>query len=1290
MDAADFVAGSPSPNERLVSLRRYHSKHHRQRREDGFGHGIRQHRVRQSLSSDGTKTVLTIDGWNRTRSATTTNGSQTQATYTADFIGPQLQHVDDNARKQDFTWDGAGRTNSVVMTGAEQPRASQTVYDQAGRVVSSTFGEGTTGSFARAASTNPRSLAIAREFSKVENSYGGTNTELPVTTTSTEDGTHRQTWTLDHNTLGQTTHAGIAGNDFNFDHHFDESGNVTSSKTPARRGETTYDYDARSFNTAEHLPGPSQPTNVYAPDASGVLKQYTDPTGEPTKVTNDGIGRPVLREYYDGTFQEIHYDGTRIDFTRDRQKREQRFAYDDGGRLSEVKNASGVVLDHIDYENGHVIRWKTPDASTEFSDFDVDNHPQQITQHRLDANGNEIDTYTITHSWNGAGELMRTDMPSYQGMNAGARWATRLEFTHDANGNVETILRNGSPLMDAKFRSAGRPVTRNLTLPNGATLGRAYDYDDATGSVGRLSGMRVTVNGTIVTGSSILFEGLQRRSEQLLGVSDGARFTTWTYDDRGRVTGSVVATVDPQAVPFIGIPGASIVKLTDADFRTDLDRTVAGSNDTPSTITTESPRKGHKIGTITHGPNTESILYQGSGGEEVSVRSDDGRYHYDFDEKEHLRAITERLIPNGTQSRLLRVRYAHDAFGRIVGRRVEVSPVTSGRPPLESEWTLAPSDVVGNQPLPAATTFVWDPVTDNLAAIFVEGASRNGTTLANGGLVRQFIHGGMGMDDPIEVVTPDATLFPIFDEPGAGGLQAVIDETGHLLARNLTADPYGEEQLAIAAPAIDEVKLTAIKDASGNLSSVKVTMHATEPLDTATIAAGTRLAAVDTTGAIVRLSTTAPTQPDPYTIGWTLPVAEWTALATSSNAAAISIAAMSSLRSTTYGFQVPILPAPPDMLSSGNVFSSSALPIEIRDSISTVQQQFTTTGTDTPFTVPTVTALGVSNGNLVASLIVSPFQALPFTEPLTGLVNARNRFYEPRTGTFVSPDPLGNIDSGNLYTFAGGDPVNRKDPTGLYEDDIHFYATYYLSRLAGFNKRESFEIAYSTQYVDNDDYTDPVKNSEPLPGRDKRRAAAIHFPTGGRYEVVKENSSMAREAVAAAADTGNLTRLGVSIHTFEDTFAHADFNLEYGSQNHREGSALRPELGHADAYDKGHRPDIPSRDPAKAWRAISATLQLLQASYSVIHGGASPRYHKFDVSIIEIDVAFAIASGALPDRDATYAELKRSRDERVAAWRAIIRFQLGEDVRYQPSGRPDGFTAAVDAHVMQILSHAHK
>lgn len=340
------------------------------------------------------------------------------------------------------------------------------------------------------------------------------------------------------------------------------------------------------------------------------------------------------------------------------------------------------------------------------------------------------------------------------------------------------------------------------------------------------------------------------------------------------------------------------------------------------------------------------------------------------------------------------------------------------------DWTLATPDVVATQPVPAATTFVWDPVTDNLLAIFPEGASHT-----NAQPLRQFIHGGMGMDDPIEIVTADARLFPIFDEAGAGNLQAVVGENGQLLARGLSGDVYSEQQYSITAPAIDEVKLKATKDSTGSLTQVVVTMHATEPLDGTTIVSGTRLAAVAANGTLVRASTAAPTQPDPSTIAWTLNASDWTALTT--NAAAFSIAATTSLRSTTYGVDIPILSATPDIEASGNVFSTTALPIEIREPIGTIQTRFATTGADTPFTLATLTSIGTTSGGIAGTLMVSPFQALPFVEPMTELVNARNRWYEPRTGNFLSPDPAGNIDSANLYAFAGSDPVNGRDPIGL-------------------------------------------------------------------------------------------------------------------------------------------------------------------------------------------------------------------------------------------------------------------
>lgn len=42
----------------------------------------------------------------------------------------------------------------------------------------------------------------------------------------------------------------------------------------------------------------------------------------------------------------------------------------------------------------------------------------------------------------------------------------------------------------------------------------------------------------------------------------------------------------------------------------------------------------------------------------------------------------------------------------------------------------------------------------------------------------------------------------------------------------------------------------------------------------------------------------------------------------------------------------------------------------------------------------------------------------------------RERWYDPGTGNWLTSDPLSYRDSANLYAFAGGDPVNGRDPNG--------------------------------------------------------------------------------------------------------------------------------------------------------------------------------------------------------------------------------------------------------------------
>jgi RHS repeat-associated protein len=55
-----------------------------------------------------------------------------------------------------------------------------------------------------------------------------------------------------------------------------------------------------------------------------------------------------------------------------------------------------------------------------------------------------------------------------------------------------------------------------------------------------------------------------------------------------------------------------------------------------------------------------------------------------------------------------------------------------------------------------------------------------------------------------------------------------------------------------------------------------------------------------------------------------------------------------------------------------------------------------------------------------------------YTSSDTGLIYLRARSYDPTTGQFLSVDPMDAI-SGEPYSYAGDDPVNRTDPSGLLE-----------------------------------------------------------------------------------------------------------------------------------------------------------------------------------------------------------------------------------------------------------------
>jgi hypothetical protein len=169
--------------------------------------------------------------------------------------------------------------------------------------------------------------------------------------------------------------------------------------------------------------------------------------------------------------------------------------------------------------------------------------------------------------------------------------------------------------------------------------------------------------------------------------------------------------------------------------------------------------------------------------------------------------------------------------------------------------------------------------------------------------------------------------------------------------------------------------------------------------------------------------------------------------------------------------------------------------------------------------------------------------------------------------------------------------------------EFHYYMTFLIAGKAGFGEHDSSTIAYSSQYVDDNDiiyeihkdkaqyyrnYISQTMNILKPKAKLFRIYPLFHFIPGdplskGAYRKdgvlhwlnTTPDSENANNVIDSALKSKNIYRIGIATHSYVDTWAHQNFIGYYNEFNSMSGvlQKLAPNIGHADA---GHNPDWPA------------------------------------------------------------------------------------------------------------------
>lgn len=843
-----------------------------------------------------------------------------------------------------------------------------------------------------------------------------------------------------------------AGQTYNFTYN----GNLLTAVTDPAGNAWNYTYDANGRMLTKTDPAGFQ-TN-YAYDANGMLTSATDPTGLSKTLTYDNTNSAAQFVEKDGGVWNQQYDSALNLPTQktDPQGNVTSYTYDSNGNMLTKTDPDGSITTYTYDAKSNLtsitdtLGQTTTYTYNNFSEVTLMKDPLGYsTLYTYDAQGNLLSSTnptgaTTNYQYDVKGNLVRimnalnrTTTLTYNQYNNVASITDPMgavtRITYDINGNITSQIDATGNTMTFAYNNLNQMI--QAIDPNGNTTTFEYDGDgnrtlqvDANGNatyyVYNYKGKLTRVEDALGGITSLAYSGTGCATcgggvDQLTALVDANGNTTnFSYDELGRLKRD--KTPRPQGSDSSGNTtwysydaNGNLVSRTDANSATinytydAIGRPLTKSYPDGSTTTFTYDAKGNiltaandnisysftydangRVMSVTDSVNTVSYTYDAVGNKTQMIYPDGSTVNYIYNSANRLSKIkdgnknytfaydktgkrTTLTLPNGAAAK-----YTYDVSGKLTSL---IHTSSTGTIIASSAYTL---DRVGNRltasGMNGGNTYSYDAVY-NLQSALPGGNADYGPEeytydLMGNRLAGPKPHGNYAYNQENQLITKNAQLF-------------AYNKNGNLITHetDTTTFDYAYDY---------ENRLTEVlKDRSGTETT---TQYKYDPF-------GRRIEkkVINATGAITTN----------YVYDGQNIIFEYDN--------------ETGLEKSRY-IHGPKVDEPLAMVrgdtNTHHYYHADGLGSII--AITDKDQQVVETYTYSAFGV----VKGEGNG------IRNPYRfAGREWDAEAGLYYYRARYYDPKTGRFISKDPIGFAGGINLYAYVGNNPINRIDPFGLQQ-----------------------------------------------------------------------------------------------------------------------------------------------------------------------------------------------------------------------------------------------------------------